>query len=1021
MPDKLENSANNVVGIVSTDILSNLQLCTLRIDYGSGEVLFLSPEFELITGYKPETIDSISQLADMAVDGFDTMASRLLDRITTDNQWTECFHVYDALANPVWLEISAQKIVLETQTVLDCMLVNVSDRMEKQQINDALLQVVEGSTEEVLIVDLDNYHLLGTNEVLRENLQYDVSEISELTFLDIAQQIENADVEPWLGELSITGDLLSTVNVQFVRKDGSIHHSGMSTALSTEGLHLLVMATGQRLTSDASEVGIDVSRATYERALQGSQTAIWEWDIPTNKFIVTGGVRDWLGEADERFVKNTSHDAVFGTVHADDKDLLEDSLRAAVVNDEKYDIEYRSCGSDGNYIWVRSTGFVTRDSGGRGIRMTGTVTNVTDMKLVEKERNEAAARMSSILDSVSEGIISVFSNGKIQAINPAGAGILGDSREALRFTRLNQIVVDGVVPESWAVMADGKVRDCMIHLADGRTLPGEVTITANELNDEELFTMVLRDISVRKQAEAELIRAKEKAEDAARVKSEFLATMSHEIRTPMNGILGMAQLLLDTDLDPEQREGVDIIYSSGDTLHTVLNDVLDFSKLESGKFEIENNAFSLRECIKSVCRLVTTKQGMPDVKVLIDYKNAAQDRFYGDASRVRQVLLNLVGNALKFTATGYIIIKVEDIQDLETVGTVRLSVSDTGVGIPADRLSMLFESFTQADASISRKYGGTGLGLAICKQLVSLMGGTIGVDSVPGEGSVFWFTMNIEAEEGAVTGINQCEGKSALLFMQDSKEQILLARTISDLGISLRVVEDRVTDVTPALLDEFDVVLVDDGFAEPFYQYFSQHLAAHCKSKCFLLSRTDQQDRKTLLAQLEALCLYKPIVQDDVLRSIGDGRNQPPKEIKQATAADPIVKENLRILLAEDHEVNQKIVTRILSSAGYTVDVASDGGKAIEMLNNDNYDMILMDCQMPNVDGLTATRSIRASETENDSERIPIIAMTANAMREDRDLCISAGMDDYTAKPVKQKELLRIVEHWKPGGLHESA
>jgi len=631
------------------------------------------------------------------------------------------------------------------------------------------------------------------------------------------------------------------------------------------------------------------------------------------------------------------------------------------------------------------------------------------------------------------GVIRTTLDGRILDCNEACARILGfASRDELMSTAIRDRFTQ---PEDRDAFVARLVREKTIsnyehclRRKDGSPvwLLGSTSLVEGKGGQASVDESTLIDITERKKAEEDLKRAKDAAEMASRAKSEFLANMSHEIRTPMNGIIGMTELTLDTHLTDEQREYLSMVKTSADSLLAVINDILDFSKIEAGKLELDCTTFDLRESLEETIKAFGVRAGEKKLELVCDIGSDVPASVVGDPVRLRQVLVNLLGNAIKFTDQGEIVLQAKVKHKGESGTELHFSIHDTGIGIPKDKQELIFEAFAQADGSSTRKYGGTGLGLTICNRLVSLMGGELWLDSEPGRGSTFHFTAKFalasaSAQDRKVDRSINLSGIPVLIVDDNPTNRRILEGTLLQWGMHPKSVssgwaalaelkrEKEAGNPTPLVLLDAQMPQLD-GFATAAKIKEDPQLPA---ATIMMLTSGGQRGDADRCRQVGiSAYLTKPVRQwelrEAILRVLGLRQRAETTTLVTRYSLEETHKQ-MNILLAEDNAINRELAVRILAKRGHTTTVVENGKLAVEALETKSFDLVLMDLQMPEMDGCEATMAIRHKE-ESTGAHIPIIAMTAHAMKGDRERCLAAGMDGYISKPVRAEELIKITE-----------
>ncbi|MBI2826356.1 MAG: PAS domain S-box protein [Planctomycetia bacterium] len=693
---------------------------------------------------------------------------------------------------------------------------------------------------------------------------------------------------------------------------------------------------------------------------------------------------------------------------------------------------------DGELIYVQVLKSPIYGASGEIRGVQGMFWDVSARKRVEEKLRENAERTRLILDTAYDAFVAIDANGSICDWNPQAENVFGWSREEAIGLPVLETIFPPHFREAYGrrlaqflSRGQGTALNKRIEISalrrDGSEFPVEVAITPVKIENAHILHAFLHDISRRKKYEADLREAKDAAEAANRAKGAFLANMSHEIRTPMNAIIGMVELVLDTPLTAEQREYLKLALESADSLLSIINDLLDFSKIESGKFDLDPIPFDLHESIGDTMRSLAVRAHKKGLELMHDITGNVPRMVVGDPNRLRQVVVNLVGNAIKFTDRGEVVMTVNCEEAREDELALHFAVRDTGIGIPKHKRDVVFNAFEQADSSTTRRFGGTGLGLTISMALVQLMGGKIWVESEQGKGSTFHFLVQFEKAEdkaarpGVPAARPALEGLRVLVVDDNATNRRIQIEMLRNWRIQAEAVDGAapaMRALRQAYKEEhpYKLVLTDANMPDVDGFELARQIKADpelCEAIIMMLTSGDRPDDIVRCQELGiSAYLMKPVKQSELFDAVAAAVGL--ATIDQAAEAVPEqagldATGGLRILLAEDSMVNQKLAVGLLERRGHSVFIANNGREALAALATQPFDLVLMDVQMPEMDGLDATRALRTREVATGNRRMPVIAMTAHAMKGDRERCLSAGMDSYISKPVRARDLFETI------------
>ena len=896
---------------------------------------------------------------------------------------------------------------------------------EKQQ---ELLRLVNGLPIPTALFD-PNGDVIAINYAFTSLLGYTIQDIPSVEahwepfFPDPGYREEvRRDWTARVQQSAATGEPMAPMDLLIADQSGGVHELQAHTVQVGRIAATMWIDFTERNRTDAA---LKESQERFELAVTGSGDALWEFDARTQENWFSPRFIELLGY-EQGELENTL-DTWGNHVHPDDAENAMAAFAAHLEGDVLYDIEYRMRTKHNDLRWFRARAKSLRNPDGTAYRTSGSVSDITERKNIEQSLDEERQQLQAILDT-SPVAVGITIDGSLRFVNPRLTELLG--------SEVGDIALDMYVDpsERGRILAqldeDGYVRNYEAQIYDRKKNPRDLLLTYDYIDyqgGKGVLTWGV-DITELKKIQNELERSKLEAEEATKAKSDFLANMSHEIRTPMNAIIGMSHLALQTELNRKQRNYVEKVNRSAESLLGIINDILDFSKIEAGKLDIEEVNFRLEDVFDNLANLVGLKAEEKGLELMFDLPGDLPTALVGDALRLGQILVNLGNNAVKFTEDGEIIVAAKVVEQDDEQVALQFSVRDSGIGMTPEQQQKLFQSFSQADTSTTRKFGGTGLGLAISKNLTQLMHGDIWVESEQGEGSTFHFTVVLGKQQGEVSlrrsAVSELGALRVLVVDDNANAREILSSMLASLG--LRVDQAGGGETAIALLqdaDEYDpykLVLMDwkmpgmDGIETT--RTIQGEAGLNEIPTVIMVTAYGREEaiQASLDVDLSGF-LTKPVTPSNLFDAImlamgrGEAADSRAHEHVHEVSSDIEKLKGAKVLLVEDNEFNQELAMELLTSNGLFVQLANNGREALEILEQEIFDGVLMDCQMPEMDGYEATRKLRKIPEMVD---LPVLAMTANAMAGDREKVLAAGMNDHIAKPINVGDMFATMANW---------
>ena len=911
---------------------------------------------------------------------------------------------------------------------------NITQRRAAEDAQRLLASIVESSGDAIIAGTSDGV-IISWNRGAEELYGYRAGDV-------VGQRIamlvpaDKSNEFTWILNQVRQGRHVTRLETVRLRRDGTALDVSLSvfpiqdSKGNVTGVGTIARYIGER---KRAELALRRSEERYRSLIDTIPEIVWTADIQGRPVFISNNIEQIYGYTPEEVCNGS---VWFDRIHAQDAPFVRSAFLELLAAGKPFDVEYRLQRKDGNWIWFHAKAQRGIDLDGQRY-INGTASDITERKRAQEAARTSEARYRLLFERNLAGVLRANVTGEIEGCNESFARYLryDSSQEILALKASDfffsledqQTLLDRLA--SQGQISNQEVR---LRCKDGTPawVLANITLGSDIGGGHSVLEATIVDISNRKRMEQELIQAKETAEAASRAKSEFLANMSHEIRTPMNGVIGMTDLVLDTQLTHEQRDCLNTVKSSADSLLRVINDILDFSKIEAGKLTLDCVEFDLRSLMNTTLKAFGVRAAKKNIELTWYVARDVPSLLMGDPERIRQVLVNLVGNAIKFTEHGEVSVSAGLLSATQQEIQLQFSVTDTGVGIAAEKQDAIYQAFVQADTSRTRRFGGTGLGLAIASQLAALMHGRIMLDSKPGKGTTFTFTARLKPSAQSPARphrplADKLWNQRVLVVDDNASSRRTLGKILTGWGMSFSLASSGAAAIEICRLRGglAPLLIVDSRMPGMDGHGLVQELKRQGVATRGYIMMMPSAGTHADAVPMESASAYisKPIGEDELREAILDVLGlhtdiaQPPDLAK----APPGAARSLRILVVEDNLVNQRLALRLVEKQGHVAATASDGQEALRILEQQEFDLILMDVQMPVMNGLDASRAIREREKATGAH-VPIVALTACAMRSDRDECLAAGADDYLSKPIRGDELLEVIERaatkGKPAG-----